>query len=269
MFTDEELETIKEYRSEGYSTCTIEALLREETGRSICRDALRKAVVDLGFTIGPNRAEKRRRRQMAREYWLMGASFDDISEALVMSTNTVRATLKEFGLWSPPPSYWTKERDAELAQRWLRGESLKTIKIEMGLTSRGMARSRIGRLKLGQRQRPKPQVQSCRSVKRVQPPKKRVSAIVLPESQIVEGPGVTFEELQSDHCRWIKGDPKVPGYKFCGQKQAAGSAYCDHHRMRIHNEVTFEEDNAANQDPGIQREEREAGQDLYGEGRVG
>lgn len=33
-------------------------------------------------------------------------------------------------------------------------------------------------------------------------------------------------------CRWPIGDPKLPGFMFCGEERGMGSSYCDdHHRI--------------------------------------
>ncbi len=43
------------------------------------------------------------------------------------------------------------------------------------------------------------------------------------------GGGITIMELTRNTCRWPIGDPRHPGFRYCGQKTVGGSAYCGHH----------------------------------------
>ncbi|MFV0295798.1 MAG: GcrA family cell cycle regulator [Hyphomicrobiaceae bacterium] len=36
-------------------------------------------------------------------------------------------------------------------------------------------------------------------------------------------------ELEANECRWPIGDPRKPGFHFCGAKQMAGRPYCIEH----------------------------------------
>jgi GcrA cell cycle regulator len=35
--------------------------------------------------------------------------------------------------------------------------------------------------------------------------------------------------LRDRMCRWPEGDPKEPGFSFCGEECVTGLPYCDHH----------------------------------------
>lgn len=37
---------------------------------------------------------------------------------------------------------------------------------------------------------------------------------------------VTFEQLQNDQCKFPVGDPREPGFGFCGQPRVLGTPYC-------------------------------------------
>ncbi len=39
----------------------------------------------------------------------------------------------------------------------------------------------------------------------------------------------TLLELESDECRWPIGDPRKPGFHFCGAQQVLGRPYCIEH----------------------------------------
>lgn len=41
-------------------------------------------------------------------------------------------------------------------------------------------------------------------------------------------------DLQSHHCRWISGDPKQPGWGYCGARKVDGLPYCEHHARRAY-----------------------------------
>ncbi|MFM9941150.1 MAG: GcrA family cell cycle regulator [Hyphomicrobiaceae bacterium] len=38
-----------------------------------------------------------------------------------------------------------------------------------------------------------------------------------------------METLEASDCRWPIGDPRHPGFHFCGARQAAGRPYCIEH----------------------------------------
>ena len=40
---------------------------------------------------------------------------------------------------------------------------------------------------------------------------------------------VKLLELGPHQCRWPLGDPRKPGFGFCGEKSAEGRSYCEHH----------------------------------------
>lgn len=35
-------------------------------------------------------------------------------------------------------------------------------------------------------------------------------------------------------CKWIDGDPREPGWTWCGEPTAPGESWCPSHRMRVY-----------------------------------
>jgi hypothetical protein len=35
-------------------------------------------------------------------------------------------------------------------------------------------------------------------------------------------------------CRWIDGDVREPGWRYCGQQALAGRSWCAEHHARVH-----------------------------------
>ena len=56
----------------------------------------------------------------------------------------------------------------------------------------------------------------------------------LPKEDIPRGPLVSFADLESHHCRAPYGDPKEPGFGFCGCQKVPGSVYCADHMQRFY-----------------------------------
>lgn len=54
----------------------------------------------------------------------------------------------------------------------------------------------------------------------------------LPDPAAYDRPAVTFAELDAHHCRYPVGDPRQPGFGYCGQDRYPGSSYCDVHTIR-------------------------------------
>lgn len=60
---------------------------------------------------------------------------------------------------------------------------------------------------------------------------------VVPIRPSIAGPDyadapVTFAGLCDRHCRWPFGDPKKPGFHFCGGRKVFGLSYCQRHFER-------------------------------------
>lgn len=61
---------------------------------------------------------------------------------------------------------------------------------------------------------------------------------------------VTFAQLDADrphqHCRWPVGDPRLPGFGFCGCQPVPGLPYCEQHARRAYAPPTFQKAARAN-----------------------
>lgn len=46
-------------------------------------------------------------------------------------------------------------------------------------------------------------------------------------------------DLEADHCRWPVGDPKLPGFGWCGDKIVPGLSYCESCAARAYKPATL------------------------------
>ena len=146
---------------------------------------------------------------------------------------------------------WTDTRIDTLRTLWQAGYSGSLIGIELGLT-RGAVIGKVQRLGLPSRttlvfRRPlrKQQVFPANS-----PPKSKKTPRFRrhrtkcttklrrtgspPElSQAPEMP-VTVITLTPANCNWPEGDPKRPGFHFCGREKPHDRPYCPHHAARAY-----------------------------------
>lgn len=123
---------------------------------------------------------------------------------------------------------WTDERVALLKKLWGEGKSAAEIaKVLGGGLTRNAVIGKAHRLKLSNRVSPIQQ----NNKKPVAPVAK-----VIEEKKSVAKPiprkstgGVAMVNLKERMCRWPEGDPKEPGFHFCGDESAPGLPYCEHH----------------------------------------
>lgn len=93
-------------------------------------------------------------------------------------------------------SEWDKYKETKLRSLWASGSTLKAIAKELGF-SETATRSKIRRMKLPSRDSFQPK---------------------------------QFEDLSKDECKWPLGDPKKPGFGFCGKATVAErKPYCAEH----------------------------------------
>ena len=104
---------------------------------------------------------------------------------------------------------WTEERVALLRQLWGSGKSASEIAEMIGGVSRNAVIGKAHRLGLSGRPSP---------IK-----KKKAEAAESKPS------GATILSLTDRMCRWPIGDPKQPGFRFCGKPTAGGLPYCAEH----------------------------------------
>lgn len=121
---------------------------------------------------------------------------------------------------------WTKDRIERLKTLWAEGWSAAQIAGRFGDISRSAVLGKARRLGLASRsdtsrQRIKVKTRedhsnSGPSLLSTEPAPKRIPLL----------------ELRHDMCRWPYGDPKQPGFGFCGHKQVPGLSYCTSHARR-------------------------------------
>lgn len=107
---------------------------------------------------------------------------------------------------------WTDERVEKLRELWGAGKSASEIADELGNVSRNAVIGKAHRLGLSGRPSP---IKSKPGGKAKAAPK--------------EPPGVTILTLTERMCRWPIGDPKEPGFCFCGKPSNPGVPYCPAH----------------------------------------
>lgn len=70
-----------------------------------------------------------------------------------------------------------------------------------------------------------------------QPIEAHLKALPLPEEHASDAPPnrrVPLLKLKADGCRFVLGDPGVPGWGFCPDTKREGSSYCSSHHWRCH-----------------------------------
>ena len=148
---------------------------------------------------------------------------------------------------------WTSDRTELLKKLWADGLSATQIATKIGEVTRSAVIGKVHRLGLPgrrsgtprirrsrpgpcipvhslasiDRRTPKP-VTRARPARRTPPWQARRKPALPPLEAAPEGL-VTTETLTEASCRWPEGDPKLPGFHFCGRQRAAGMPYCAHH----------------------------------------
>lgn len=143
------------------------------------------------------------------------------------------------------PTGWTNERVETLKQLWAEGFSAVQVAERIG-TTRNAVIGKVYRLGLCKRMDPRAATSSQRNAgkkraKAFAARKQRrsasvfvVEALPLPREDAPAGPLVMFADLEAHHCRAPYGDPKEPGFGFCGCTPVAGSVYCADHMRRFY-----------------------------------
>jgi GcrA cell cycle regulator len=137
---------------------------------------------------------------------------------------------------------WTDERVALLKKMWGEGKSAAEIaKVLGGGLTRNAVIGKAHRLKLSNRVSPIQQNNKkvseptlVRNVSAAPVAAEPVKKVVLVKDKTPSAPrkgsgGIAMVNLRDRMCRWPEGDPKEPGFSFCGDECVAGLPYCDHH----------------------------------------
>jgi GcrA cell cycle regulator len=143
---------------------------------------------------------------------------------------------------------WTDDRVTTLKKLWAEGQSASAIAAALGEVTRNAVIGKVHRLGLAGRRtaprRPKSGAvlfpSSTRHPNARRPrtpsafPRTRRPATSIKQVLCELGPApdhpVTVETLTGRNCRWPEGDPKIPGFHFCGRpKTETPGPYCGAH----------------------------------------
>jgi GcrA cell cycle regulator len=154
------------------------------------------------------------------------------------------------------PDHWTTEKTSELIDMVINGDNTKLIAEHFGCLP-GAVASKIARLRKSgslpatartkttkeeTKSKPKTQqpknTQEATTEKVTKPSPKKVNVVtepveIEPEPVRVK-PLHPLERLGHRDCRWPLGDPRVPGFKWCGKKiePNQNGPYCkEHHQI--------------------------------------
>jgi GcrA cell cycle regulator len=105
------------------------------------------------------------------------------------------------------PNVWTDERVETLRKLWADGLTTGEIGKRLGVSKNAV----VGKAhRLGLKSRPSP----IKRTKKKLPVETKVKSII---------------DLGPNTCRWPHGDPKEPGFHFCGKRSIPGKPYCPEH----------------------------------------
>lgn len=136
--------------------------------------------------------------------------------------------------------FWTAERTERFVALWTEGR-LSANQIagvfsssERRSVSRNAILGKARRMKLARRRVAKARSTSTPR-KRIERPvaaKPAPAAMPVPAPIVADVARLQLEELTDVTCKWPVGDPKLPGFGFCGLPAADGHVYCAGHRHR-------------------------------------
>lgn len=152
---------------------------------------------------------------------------------------------------------WTEERRARALQLWTEGRSASAIARMLGGVSRSAiigivhrADRACGAKFSSQRRRtavaPRPRPPKPIVIKTKRPAVMDLPAAPLPVSAADDIARVrSVLDLEPHHCRWPIGDPKLPGFGFCGAAKTEGLPYCAGHAARAYTPLPARQTNGA------------------------
>lgn len=140
---------------------------------------------------------------------------------------------------------WTPERTELAKTLWLKGQTAEQIARRIGGTSRNAVIGKMHRLGLKRDNAQQHRLSGQQSAKRFKRRNQRKSTsgtaldgpryvrVPIPKEDAPKGPLVMFADLEPHHCRAPYGDPKQPGFGFCGCAIVPGTSYCAEHLTRF------------------------------------
>lgn len=132
---------------------------------------------------------------------------------------------------------WTEERTALLKTLWLQGQTASQIAERLGGVTRNAVIGKAHRLGLSSRPSPIRQRPAGRPTtvppaaplsRALQPTENAKPAEALPPAPPAKAPTAKVTP-GSRGCMWPMGDPKQPGFHFCGAPAEPGRPYCASH----------------------------------------
>jgi len=147
--------------------------------------------------------------------------------------------------------WWSPENIETLKAYYDRGMSCSEIAKRMPGTTRNAIIGKVHRLDLARRghtlNRPDPvpakrAKRIAREEAKASPPKPKRNPVLvelfkrepLPLPAATDLARVSFADLEPHHCRFPVGEPKRPGFGFCGADIVPGLPYCAHHARRCY-----------------------------------
>jgi GcrA cell cycle regulator len=141
---------------------------------------------------------------------------------------------------------WTDERVSLLKRLWGEGHTATEIAKVLGGVSRNAVIGKVHRLKLSNRVSPiqqnkKPVTTTTiktvsRKVERAPAPDASQNNVAPPEKRAEELLSLT--DLKPRMCRWPVGDPREPGFGFCGDPSVGSLPYCTTHAKAAYQAAT-------------------------------
>lgn len=145
---------------------------------------------------------------------------------------------------------WTPERIGELEKLWAEGLSTAEIGRQLGVSKNAVV-GKAHRLGLPGRQSPidaKRRAAKKAAAKPRTAPVARKPAPTRPQARRPEPQQAAASappprpKRKTKHsgpaCQWPFGDPRLPGFHFCGEPAVPGKPYCDEHCARAYNRVS-------------------------------
>lgn len=140
---------------------------------------------------------------------------------------------------------WTSQRVETLKALWADGLSASQCAARLGEVTRNAVIGKVTRLGLpprgktraqARRERPTLRARPWRPTPPTLPPVRAALQLPLPLPDFEPAPegGLQLADLTHSMCRWPIGDPKRPGFHFCGRAKSFG-AYCGHHAAIAYN----------------------------------
>lgn len=129
----------------------------------------------------------------------------------------------------PAPSPWTDDLDARLRDMWASGDVTAAIGIALDMSKNAVI-GRARRLGLKSRGNPNLPLSIRQAGTAPRPNATRQPSAPKAPAPAAPKPRQALPPASGRACQWPSGDPRAPGFHFCGAPVAAGSYCRDHYR---------------------------------------